>query len=74
VDCVVREEVAKLRIQLGRERLVVGEDGRPTRAMTLAIVNVLPEPVTPISTCEPRPSAMPRTRASMAAGWSPAGA
>jgi hypothetical protein len=36
--------------------------------MTLAMVNVLPEPVTPISTCAPRPSAMPPTSASIAAG------
>jgi hypothetical protein len=47
--------------------------GRRTDAITLAIVKVLPEPVTPIKTCDLFPSSMPRTSASMAAGWSPAG-
>jgi len=47
--------------------------GRPVRAMTLAIVNVLPDPVTPKSVWNDRPSASPSMSFSMAAGWSPAG-
>jgi hypothetical protein len=41
--------------------------------MTLAIVNVFPEPVTPSKTWSRRPSSTPRTNASMARGWSPLG-
>ena len=41
--------------------------------MTLAIVKVLPEPVTPSSTCSSRPSSTPRASFSMACGWSPVG-
>src|SRR5262245_36912158 len=41
--------------------------------MTLAIVNVLPEPVTPRRVWCFFSSLSPRTRASMAWGWSPAG-
>ena len=41
--------------------------------MMFAIVNVLPEPVTPISTCSWRPSRRLRVSSAMAAGWSPAG-
>jgi len=47
--------------------------GRPQRAMTLATVKVLPEPVTPSSTWERRPCSSPRVSASIASGWSPAG-
>ena len=41
--------------------------------MTLAIVKVLPEPVTPIKTWSLRPARIPSTRAAIACGWSPAG-
>src|SRR3569832_1930176 len=41
--------------------------------MTLAIVNVLPEPVTPRSVWNTSPSFTPSTSLSMAVGWSPAG-
>ena len=44
----------------------------PVRATTLAIVNVLPEPVTPRSVCV-RPLPTPLARASIACGWSPVG-
>ena len=47
--------------------------GRFMRAMTLAMVKVLPEPVTPSSTCSARPSSSPCTSVSMAWGWSPVG-
>ena len=42
--------------------------GRPSWAMTFAIVKVLPEPVTPSKVWWGRPSRMPRTSWSMAAG------
>ena len=42
--------------------------GRPQRAMTLAIVKVLPEPVTPSKVWYARPSLMPSTSLSIAAG------
>ena len=42
--------------------------------MTFAIVNVLPEPVTPSSTCALAPARKPSTSFAIAAGWSPAGA
>ena len=41
--------------------------------MTFAIVNVLPEPVTPRSVWNARPSVRPSTSFAMASGWSPAG-
>ena len=47
--------------------------GRPILAMTLAIVKVLPEPVTPSSVWNARPSSMPSHSCAMAVGWSPAG-
>ena len=50
LDGVVREELAELGVELGRQGLVVGDhQGGPAaaRAMTLAMVKVLPEPVTP---------------------------
>src|SRR5690606_29865059 len=45
--------------------------GRLTRASTCAIVNVLPEPVTPSSTCALSPRRSPSTSWPMACGWSP---
>jgi hypothetical protein len=42
--------------------------------MTFAIVYVLPEPVTPSSVWQTRPSFSPCVRRSIASGWSPAGA
>jgi len=47
--------------------------GRPSRAITLAMVKVLPEPVTPSKVWNTSPSRTPSTSLSMAAGWSPAG-
>jgi hypothetical protein len=41
--------------------------------MTLAIVYVLPDPVTPSSVWNESPSSMPSTSLSIASGWSPAG-
>ena len=41
--------------------------------MTLAIVKVLPEPVTPSSVCFARPLRAPSTSCAIAWGWSPAG-
>src|SRR5690606_12521981 len=43
------------------------------RSITFAIVKVLPDPVTPKSTCDFLPLSSPPTRRSIAAGWSPAG-
>ncbi len=47
--------------------------GRPSRAMTLAMVKVLPEPVTPSRVWNTSPFSTPSTKPSMAVGWSPAG-
>src|SRR5471032_2767668 len=47
--------------------------GRPMRAITFAMVNVLPEPVTPSSVWNDRPSSIPSTSVAIAVGWSPAG-
>jgi hypothetical protein len=47
--------------------------GRPRRAITLAIVKVLPEPVTPSRVWYDRPSSTPSTSWRIASGWSPAG-
>ena len=47
--------------------------GRWVCSMTLAMVKVLPEPVTPSSTWSRSPSAAWATSSAMAAGWSPAG-
>ena len=41
--------------------------------MMLAIVKVLPEPVTPKSVCSCAPARIPRVNASIASGWSPVG-
>ena len=42
-------------------------------AITFAIVNVLPVPVAPRSTCADLPELNPFVNASIAEGWSPAG-
>ena len=42
-------------------------------SMTLAMVKVLPEPVTPRRTCSFSPLSMPAAKAAMASGWSPEG-
>ena len=47
--------------------------GRCTCSMTLAMVKVLPDPVTPSSTCSFSPFSMPSASAAMACGWSPEG-
>ena len=41
--------------------------------MTLAAVNVFPEPVTPRSVWKGTPDSKPWTSSSMACGWSPVG-
>jgi hypothetical protein len=54
LDRVVGEELAQLAVELRGQRLVRRQDqrGRCVSAMTLAMVKVLPEPVTPSSTWE----------------------
>src|SRR3990167_6170377 len=47
--------------------------GRPSRAITLAMVKVLPEPVTPSRVWNTSPSFTPSTSCRIASGWSPAG-
>ena len=47
--------------------------GRPRRAITFAIVKVLPEPVTPSSTWVRSCRLMPSTSSRIAVGWSPFG-
>ena len=47
--------------------------GRCTASITLAMVKVLPEPVTPSSTWSRSLPCKPATRSRMAAGWSPFG-
>src|SRR5882672_2487633 len=42
--------------------------------MTFAIVKVLPDPVTPSSVWDARPSSMPSMSFAIASGWSPDGA
>ena len=44
-----------------------------TLSMMLAIVKVLPEPVTPKSVCSCAPARIPGVNASIAAGWAPVG-
>jgi len=41
--------------------------------MTLAIVCVLPDPVTPSKVCAPNPASRPEESFSIACGWSPVG-
>src|SRR5665647_340179 len=52
---------------------VIARTGRPVRAITLAIVNVLPDPVTPRSVWNESPSSRPSISFVIASGWSPAG-
>ena len=47
--------------------------GRFTASITLAIVNVLPLPVTPKSTCVRSPQRTPSVKDAIAWGWSPVG-
>jgi hypothetical protein len=72
LDRVVREEVLELGIELGGQRLVRRQDdgGRWVSSITLAMVKVLPEPVTPSSTWLRSFSLAPATRSAMAVGWS----
>ena len=70
------KEIAKFSIELcgqgfyyGSVPVLVGSIG----AMTLAIVKVFPEPVTPSSTCAGSLLWMPSTSLRMACGWSPVG-
>ena len=74
LDGVVREEAPELLVELRRQRLVVDHhERRPVHARpaTCAIVNVLPEPVTPSSTWALSPRRRPSTSWSIACGWSP---
>ena len=75
LDRVVREELAELRVQLGRQRLVVGQHQRRlvVLAMVWASVKVLPVPVAPSRVWCLRPLASPSTAARSPAGWSPVG-
>src|SRR3979490_2163699 len=47
--------------------------GRCVASITCAIVKVLPEPVTPSSTCERSWRLTPSTSSAIARGWSPSG-
>ena len=75
VDGVAREEAAELLVELGRQRLVVGQDQRRLADLRddVAAVKVLPVPVAPSRVWHGRPSRKPCTSLSMAWGWSPAG-
>ena len=77
LDRVVREELAELGVELGGERLVVGEDERRlwlAFSMTLAIVNVLPVPVAPEQRLVAQAALRGRRSAARSpAGWSPVG-
>lgn len=66
----VGEERPELRAELRRQRLLcaITSVGRCTCAITLAIVNVLPDPVTPSSTCPFMPALTPFVSASIACG------
>ena len=62
-------------VELGGESFIVREDegGLIDAAMTLAMVKVLPEPVTPRRTWCFSPALRPSVSCSMAWGWSPRG-
>ena len=74
-DGVVGEEALELPVQLGGEDLVGASTsaGRCKCSITLAMVKVLPEPVTPSSTWLFSPSAAASVSSLIAVGWSPAG-
>ena len=75
LDGVVGEEGFELVVELGGEGLVVREDegGALSSSMILAMVKVLPEPVTPRRTWSFSPALRPETSSPMARGWSPWG-
>ena len=74
---VVREEGLELPVELGGKGLVVAEyQGRPLQPLDdvgLAIVNVLPEPVTPSRVTASAPALTASQISLMASGWSPVG-
>ena len=76
LDRVLREELAELGVELGGQRLVVGEDQRrlvvPARSSRRSCA-VLPVPVAPSRVWWLTPLARPSIRRSIAAGWSPVG-
>jgi hypothetical protein len=74
-DGVVRKKTFELGVKLRGERFVVRNDERGLVhvPMTLATVNVLPEPVTPSSVWCFAPDKMPSVSFAIACGWSPAG-
>jgi hypothetical protein len=74
-DRVVREEALELAVELGGEDLVGARTsaGRCSSSITLAMVKVLPEPVTPSSTWVCSPCSAASLSSAIAVGWSPAG-
>jgi hypothetical protein len=75
LDGVVGEELPELVGQLGGEGLVgaMTRVGFWTSLMMLAIVKVLPDPVTPSRQTSRSPRPMASATPRMARGWSPAG-
>lgn len=69
---ILREKLLELTVKLSRQCLIVRND-ESSCAMTFAIVNVLPEPVTPSKVSNWLPSLKPFTSSSIACGWSPVG-
>src|SRR6266849_3206149 len=72
---VVGKEAPELAVELRRQGLVGRKDraGRCVASITLAMVKVLPEPVTPSSTWLRSWRRTPSTSSLMACGWSPLG-
>jgi hypothetical protein len=71
LDGVAREELSRNSLYSCAASVLLGANtiaGLPRRAITLAIVKVLPEPVTPSSVWKLKPSATPSTSCSMACG------
>jgi len=75
LDRVLREQLLELAEELPRQGLVVRDTrvGFCTCATTLAMVNVLPEPVTPSRAWCRSPRLTPATSSPIARGWSPCG-
>jgi hypothetical protein len=68
-DGVPGKELLELGIELGGKTRV----GRLISWITLAMVKVLPEPVTPRRVWKRSPAWMPALSSAMAVGWSPVG-
>ena len=77
LDRVFGEELLELRVELGGEGLIVGDDqrrgGTDDSGRTLAAVKVLPEPVTPSSVWCLFPASTDFVSLAMACAWSPRG-